>query len=150
VIRLNTRVVWRAAAVILIFLTGFLFQEIRYNAINSQDNQQIAKSDEVVIPELKETEAYFAHKVSEMMNEIQVYSVNDPSIMEDVKSDITELDSVYVNLKQDLKENIANDEVVEAMIQNYRIKIRILEDLLNELKEINDENINKKSVSYEL
>lgn len=150
VIRMNTRVVWRAAAVILIFLSGFIFQEIRYNSSNSVEKEQMAESEEIVIPELQETEAFFAHKVSDMMNEIQIYAVNDPAIMEEVQYDISELDSVYVDLKRDLKDNVANDEVIEAMIQNYRLKIRILEDLLTELKEINDENTTNESVGYEL
>jgi len=30
---------------------------------------------------------------------------------------------------------MANDEVVEAMIQNYRLKLQILEDLLGFLQE---------------
>jgi len=150
VIRLNTRLIWRAAAVILIFLTGFLFQEIRYNSLKNAENQQLAQSEEVVIPELQETEAFFAHKVNEMMNEIESYAVNDPEIMEEVQYDMSELDSVYVDLKRDLKDNVANDEVIEAMIQNYRLKIKILEDLLTELKEINDENSTKERVSYEL
>jgi hypothetical protein len=43
---------------------------------------------------------------------------------------------------------VANQEVVEALIQNYRIKIRLLEDMLIILKE--NENNPEKSKSYEL
>ena len=42
-----------------------------------------------------------------------------------------ELDSVYISLKSDLKDNIANHEVIEAMIQNYRLRISILEESYN-------------------
>ena len=44
--------------------------------------------------------------------------------------DLSELDSIYSSLKKDLRENIDNEQVLEAMIQNYRMKLKILEDLL--------------------
>ena len=148
--RLNASVLWRVAAVIVIFLTGFLVQEIRYNIGGDNTLQMAQEKQEVVIPELQETEAYYAHQVSMMMNEVERYSVNDPGIYEEVKYDLTELDSVYSELKEDLKENVANDEVIEAMIQNYRIKLQILEDLLSELKQINEETNLNQRVDYEL
>ena len=40
----------------------------------------------------------------------------------------------------DLKDNIANNEVVEAMIQNYILKIDILEDLLKYMDETSKNN----------
>ena len=50
-------------------------------------------------------------------------------------ADMEELDEVYNELKEDLKDNASNPEVIEAMILNYRVKLEILEDLLNQLKE---------------
>jgi hypothetical protein len=58
------------------------------------------------------------------------------------------LDSIFSNIKKDLKDNVATQEVVEALIQNYRIKIRILEDMPILLKE--DKNNPEKSKNYEL
>ena len=37
-------------------------------------------------------------------------------------------------MKADLKDNVANQEVIEAIIENYRLRIAILEELLTELK----------------
>jgi hypothetical protein len=34
---------------------------------------------------------------------------------------------------------MANQEVIEAIIENYRLRIRILEDLLTEIKPMKDE-----------
>jgi hypothetical protein len=47
-----------------------------------------------------------------------------------------------------LKDNISNQNVVEALIQNYRIKIHILEDMLTVLKE--NDTIPEKMKSHEL
>ena len=53
-----------------------------------------------------------------------------------------------MDIKKDLKNNIANQAVVEALIQNYRIKIRILKDMLETLKA--NENNPEKKKSYGL
>jgi hypothetical protein len=39
----------------------------------------------------------------------------------------------------DLMDNIANEQIIEAMIQNYRIKLDILEGILSELKNENNQ-----------
>jgi hypothetical protein len=38
-----------------------------------------------------------------------------------------------------LKENISNQEVIEALIQNYRLKLQVLEDILNKFKDFDNE-----------
>jgi 3-hydroxyacyl-CoA dehydrogenase len=38
---------------------------------------------------------------------------------------------------------MANQEVIEAIIENYRLKITILEDILTEITPLNDECISK-------
>jgi len=51
----------------------------------------------------------------------------------------------YEAIKNDLKDNVANDQIIEAMIQNYRLKLRILEELQSEIKqEKNKENAKPK------
>jgi hypothetical protein len=61
---------------------------------------------------------------------------------------MAQLDSICTDLKKDLKDNIANQEVIEAMIQNYRIKLQLLEDMLKLLKE--NENKSENTKSHEL
>ena len=72
----------------------------------------------------------------------------NPEIQKELVTDISQLDSICSEIKKDLKDNVANQEVVEALIQNYRIKIRLLEDMLTILKE--NENNPEKKKSHEL
>jgi hypothetical protein len=65
-----------------------------------------------------------------------------------IKTGSEQIDSICSEIKKDLKDNVANQDVIEALIQNYRIKIRLLEDMLELLKE-NEENP-VKSKSHEL
>jgi predicted CopG family antitoxin len=73
--------------------------------------------------------------VADRYEELQPFLADDPAAKEMLSTDMEELDDVYRELKEDLKDNASNPEVIEAMILNYRVKLEILEDLLNQLKE---------------
>ena len=85
--------------------------------------------------EIQETQDYYSQMVSQRYDELRPYLVSDPAAKEMLTADMEELDEVYNELKEDLKDNASNPEVIEAMILNYRVKLEILEDLLNQLKE---------------
>lgn len=125
---------WRVAAVILIFLASYTFHELR----DLRKEKQLARMNENIyelMPELKDAEYYYNNLVDSRLRELKPFFSDFPGLENEVKNDISELDSIYHDLKTDLKDNVANDEVIEAMIQNYRLKIEILEDLLNEFRE---------------
>jgi len=98
--------------------------------------------------EIIETEQYYSQMVAARYEELQPFLAVNPSTKEMLADDMAELDEVYMELKKDLKDNASNPEVIEAMILNYRVKLEILEDLLNQLKE--KENQNEKDESYSL
>ena len=85
--------------------------------------------------EVLETELYYNAMVDEKYHELQPYFTSHPDLKAELDMDLEELDNIYAELKDDLKENIGNPEVIEAMIQKHRTKVEILEDLLNQLKE---------------
>jgi len=104
-----------------------------------------AKSDPAKIygamyEEVIEAESYYSGMVEQRYRELKPYFSSSPEIKASLDSDLNELDQIYSELKEDLKENVANPEVIEAMIQNYRMKVEILEDLLSNLKEKEDLN----------
>lgn len=135
------RTIYRVAATLLIFTASYVFHEfmdIRENKIANTGNYEIYN----LMPELKETENYYNNLVSLKMDELQPFLRKIPGLEAEVQLDISELDSIYSSLKDDLKDNIANDQVLAAMIQNYRLKIKILEDLLSDISpdKIQDED----------
>jgi hypothetical protein len=136
---INWRVIAsRAAAVLIIFAASYmvhdLFDKDSHKLAGRKPQQKPAK--EIVIPELQEAELYYSGLISEKLEEIKPILTNCPGIEEELKFEMSELDSLYTDLKTDLKDNVANQEVIEAIIENYRLRITILEDLL---KEINPE-----------
>lgn len=148
-------ILWKAAAVAIVFGFSFWAQmqledtpqvatSINISKDSSSGFAQIAESNQnpvteteknenTLLPEFAETEKYYSRRVSSTMKELKVYLVKYPDVAHDMKKDLAELDSVYHALKRDLGDNVAQEEILSAMIQNYRMKLQILEDIKNEL-----------------
>lgn len=149
-IRLKRRIgwrtiVWRAAVVIVIFMASYAVNEFvhRYRNGDLRAMHNLSSGKESSLPGLKEAEAYYSGLVNQKLNELKPIMANCPSLKEELNMDMSELDSVYTDLKRDLKDNMANQEVIEAIIENYRLKISILEGLLNDIKPREDECLSK-------
>ena len=71
------------------------------------------------------------------------------SRLEESQFDLTELDSIYSSLREDLKDDVANEEVIEAMVQNYRLRVEILEEMLLFLNEQNS-NTQPNTTEYDM
>ena len=99
--------------------------------------------------EVLETEQYYSQIVSDRYNELEPFLASNPAAKDMLSADMEELDEVYDELKEDLKDNASNPEVIEAMILNYRVKLEILEDLLIQLKEKENQDY-EKDESYSL
>ncbi len=80
--------------------------------------------------ELAEAERYYQEMVS-----IKLASVGGKLDTAPIIADFDEMDAAFDELKNDLKDDVDNQEVVEAMIANYRLKLKILEQIASELEE---------------
>jgi hypothetical protein len=129
-------IVSRAAIVLLIFAASYMVHELIHHEgrILAFKRSHEKPAREVVIPELQEAENYYSGLISEKLEEVKPILASCPGVKEELDTDMSELDSLYSSLKADLKDNIANQEVIEAIIENYRLRIAILEELLTELK----------------
>lgn len=112
-----------------------------YEPVNSETSN-------ITDPLLSETEIYYNNLVSSLYSKAAPILITNPEIERELSDDLSKLDSICSEIKRDFKDNIANKEVVEALIQNYRIKIRLLEDILNSFKE--EEDNTGKNNRYEL
>lgn len=143
---------WAAAVVIIFFISYFVHDFISKPNNNSKNNfAGNTKFEDCVIPDdVSETEAYYVSQVNLRMEELHHYSQNDPEIVKDIEFDFNELDSIYIELKNDLCDDVANEEVIEAMIENYMTKLEILEEILFQLKSINENNNKDENIEYEI
>lgn len=143
------RSLWRwlsVAAMIAVILSGYLFLTGKFHP--DVNNNTLVSADDNGIKQLKETEIYYNNMANTLFREARPLLIRNPEIRKELDSDMSHLDSLCTEIKKDLKDNVANQEVIEALIQNYRIRIRLLEDMLTILKE--NENKPAKKKSYEL
>jgi hypothetical protein len=105
-----------AATIIVILGTALVLlrPDIRQSNSQSSDNSQ-----------LRESEIYYNNLVNSLYSEAKPLFTANPEIAKELNTDISQLDSICSDIKKDLKDNVANQEVVEALIQNYRIKITL-------------------------
>jgi hypothetical protein len=139
----------RAAIILVIFASGFILSRVFYSIEPGKTNQISRQEKEIKIPELEEAEAYYSNLVNNKLREVSPMLMKHPEIKKDIHADFSELDSIYAELKTDLNDNIANQEVIEAMIQNYRLKLEILEDILAHFKSLENNN-DKSKEEYEI
>lgn len=86
--------------------------------------------------EISEIEGFYASQINQKVSLIKNHETGDR-----ILSDLEKMDEVFAELKSDLKENVDNEEVLMALMENYRLKLQILEDILNELEKENSEEV---------
>ena len=123
---------FRAAAIVVVVLissvlvfksTGFLKEPVRSAATVDPE-----------IKELMEAEAFYAQQVSGKLEEIKKCYEMVPELKLEVEGDLMELEDMYNELKKDLNENMSNKNVIEAMIENNRYRLRVVDDVLAQIK----------------
>jgi hypothetical protein len=140
----------RAIAAVLVIAVG-LSSVILLQKKNSKINMNEGFENTVTSSDgtqLKETEIYYNNLVNSLYSEAQPLLTGYPEMETELTSDFSHLDSIFTDIKKDLKDNADNQEVVEALIQNYRIKIRILEEMVTILKENSGKK--EKNANHEL
>ena len=133
----------RVAAAIVIFVSSYIFIDYTFNKNNGKEGYADQTESEVYenIPVLVEAQVYYSGQIRSMETEVYRIAGENSPIREEINAEFEDLDKVFVELKADLKDDAANEEVIEAMIQNYRIKLQILEEILYQLKNAEEQNI---------
>lgn len=131
-----------AAVTLLIVLSGLWV----YDNVQQRTNQGIALSE--ISPEYGEVEMYYTHLVSQKYGEINQCKSLDSLQKKIMLHELTEMDSIYENLKKDLSANPNDKRVINAMIQHYQLKVDVMNQILNQLQQAQNTNT-QKSDNYE-
>ncbi len=84
-------------------------------------------------PELAEVEQFYTSQIQEKKQELQTMEVGNQYLGE-----IQLLDEEMKTLQREVSVNMDNERVVEAMVQNYRLRLELLEDVLEQIKNENE------------
>lgn len=129
VIRLNSILLRVAAVVAIAAVTSVLV--IKTNLLTPGKIADASGDPELM--ELIEAEAFYAHEVNVKLKEIRKCYNTNPELKDDVETDLNELQDMYNTLKLDLRENIAKKTVIEAMIENNRIRLKLVDQVLTQI-----------------
>ena len=119
-------------AAILVFVIISSVILLKTNILTPERSAQINNDPE--LRELIEAEAYYAQQVDGRLKEIQKCYYINPELKQEIETDLDELQDMYNSLKLDLKENISQKMVIEAMIENNRIRLKLVDDVLEQIK----------------
>jgi hypothetical protein len=129
VIRLNTMLFRVAAVLAIVVISSVLL--LKTNILSPSD--LAGNSNDPELQELFEAEAFYAQEVSGKLKEIRKCYNTNPELKDEVESDLNELQDMYNTLKLDLQENISKKPVIEAMIENNRIRLKLVDQVLTQI-----------------
>lgn len=122
-------IIARAAVVAILVASSFILYSITTSGNRSDQNKRqisVAKLPNDFI----ETEIYYYTRINNLLAEAKPLLLSNPGIENSYMPEISTLDSLCIEIRRDLKDNISNQEVIEALVMNYRIKVDILEEML--------------------
>jgi hypothetical protein len=136
------RVLGRAAVALIIVGAGLA---VIFRIIHVTE-----KNNDPRITAVKETYIYYNSQIRSLYEEAAPLLTANPDISHELEDGMSELDSLSAQIRKDLSDNIASEEVIEALIRNYRLRIELLEDMLALMKEKEKEKENTNSTDHEL
>jgi len=93
-------------------------------------------------PEYKETQQYYISLVDNRIDQIKANENMDEKQKEELLKELSEMDELFVQLQKELKSSPDNQVLIDAMIKHYKIKIDVMNQILNNLNNI--KNLNTK------
>ncbi len=122
-----------AASIALLVGLSFLLITLTYDIITFTYDSN--SQDSIAVKELQDIDIHYKNLVSSQIKLIKNHSkLSEPDKIEFL-SFIEELDIEYDALKLEMKKNLDNELVLEAIILNYKKRIELIENLLRQINE---------------
>lgn len=125
VFQMSTILKWSAAAVLAILIGSASFMA-------GQSQSYELKS---VSPEMAAAQSNYVETIDMQLTALnQLQSPATERIIADAKSNLLKLETDYKKIQKDFKSNTENPAVIDAMIQNFKTRILLLEDARAQIK----------------
>jgi hypothetical protein len=126
----------RYAAAAVVFLSVSIGLHMIF--FSSTDGEDMHAS--VINKEINDVSYFYETEIDRKREQVIALTAETPAIKEEIEMDFEALDIALVELKADLNDDVSNSEVLTAMIQNYRLKLQILEQILEFVEPTSTEN----------
>ena len=116
----NWRKIWAIAASIILLIGCF---SVFYLRNSPESTEQIVAE---VAPQYNDKMVQYASLIEIKREEIREIEIHDPVMYKEFATEIEKLNQDYQNLQEELPQTPNQGELVEAMIQNLRVQLDIL------------------------
>ncbi len=124
----------RVAAVALILIVSSVFLKTVVFTETIQNETIVSLGD--VSNEYKEVEIFYKSDVETKLVELETLDCRvDDSQIKMVFDELDDLGDNYKLLQKDLQNNIGDERIIHAMISNYQVRVEILDQVINRIKE---------------
>lgn len=132
IIGLNPWLLGIAASFLLLAVAVIALQSRTIKSLKTEISQvETETNTEWTMPdELKELDGLYTLQVSQTFDVLNEH----PEEAQEMREELVELDQEFEALKEELGSGLSKQEVVEAMVENYRFKLELLERTLEHLK----------------
>ncbi|AMM51424.1 hypothetical protein TH61_09885 [Rufibacter sp. DG15C] len=138
ILSMNWNVAWRYAAAVAMLVSVFL--TAWYYGANSAQAPQLAATQpaslEKIAPELKQIETQFVSIIEQKESQLQEYDLKALGMEKEWEQEAKALDASYNQLKQELYTTPNKAELIQAMSDNLKMRIAILNRQLAILENI--------------
>lgn len=132
---------WKVAAMFFLVSTVMLLAD-KYQGTTEAPIQSMTISEE-----FSEAEQFYSRLIAERQVQIDVYEVQG-DLHREFLDDMHELDDLYLELRTTFESKNGDQKLIDAMISNLRLRMRILDRQIEILERLNDyEYENKPSAS---
>lgn len=132
--------VLKAAVVsILVIISGLWVYE------RTQENRSPERFVlESISPEIKEAHTYYTSEMEKKYDQIKRFDFQNKNQKKLLINELQDMDSIYINIKEDLRTNPNDPRVINALIRHYQMKLEVMNHILRQLKEIQKQTQSEK------
>lgn len=134
------RMIWWAAAVVaFILLTTQVVMRTGSGPLLDAPIQEATIGLSDISPEMAEVEAYFVGRIDDKKEQLQTKESREtrPDLL---SAELSQLESDYEALKKELTDHDGDERVVRYMVENYRLRLMLLETHLEKIEAVEQRN----------
>ncbi|MER3376183.1 MAG: hypothetical protein RIM83_16205 [Allomuricauda sp.] len=131
----KSRKLWVAASIVLLMGLSLM----TFFTMDTSNQNRDAYANE----ELLEIDMHYQHLVHQQVQLVKDHPKLSDEDKEEFLSFMDELDEEYQQLRMEMRDNLGNERVLQAIVENYKKRIELIENLLKQI------NASKKEMDYE-
>ncbi len=99
---------------------------------------------ESISPEIKEAHTYYTLEMEKKYAQIKQFDFHNKNQKKLLINELQDMDSIYINIKEDLRMNPHDPRVINALIRHYQMKLEVMNHIVRQLQEIQKQTQSEK------